>query len=191
MMCRWTHRGAERLTRPGALSRPEHLGGWFQHDGRVAAWLDGVPAGMARGPAARRPADRRIGGRQPQPRPWARGSLRRGLRAPGRPRIGSAYRPLCFRRVCRQISRKPSKDFGKPSQDKRKQSKIRRKGIQTFLFRESRAFSMGCGESRSKNRACLRPGFSAASRLPFLPAPERRAAGFAMTSLAPPKRNMH
>ena len=27
MMCRWTHRGAERLTRPGALSRPEHLGG--------------------------------------------------------------------------------------------------------------------------------------------------------------------
>jgi GMP synthase (glutamine-hydrolysing) len=39
MMCRWTHRGAERLTRPGALSRPEHLGGWFQHDGRVAAWL--------------------------------------------------------------------------------------------------------------------------------------------------------
>ena len=40
MMCRWTHRGAERLTRPGALSRPEHLGGWFQHDGRVAAWLE-------------------------------------------------------------------------------------------------------------------------------------------------------
>jgi hypothetical protein len=40
MMCRWTHRGAERLTRPGALSRHEHLGGWFQHDGRVAAWLE-------------------------------------------------------------------------------------------------------------------------------------------------------
>jgi GMP synthase (glutamine-hydrolysing) len=40
MMCWWTHRGAERLTRPGALSRPEHLGGWFQHDGRVAAWLE-------------------------------------------------------------------------------------------------------------------------------------------------------
>jgi GMP synthase (glutamine-hydrolysing) len=40
MMCRWTHSGAERLTRPGALTRPEHLGGWFQHDGRVAAWLD-------------------------------------------------------------------------------------------------------------------------------------------------------
>jgi hypothetical protein len=40
MICRWTHRRAERLTRPGALSRPEHFGGWFQHDGRVAAWLD-------------------------------------------------------------------------------------------------------------------------------------------------------
>jgi GMP synthase (glutamine-hydrolysing) len=40
MMCRWTHRGAERLTRPGARSRPEHLVGWFQHDGRVAAWLE-------------------------------------------------------------------------------------------------------------------------------------------------------
>ena len=40
MMCRWTHRGAERLTRPGAQGRPQHLGGWFQHDGRVAAWLE-------------------------------------------------------------------------------------------------------------------------------------------------------
>jgi GMP synthase (glutamine-hydrolysing) len=40
MMCRWTYRGAERLTRPGALTRPEHLGGWFQHDGLVAAWLE-------------------------------------------------------------------------------------------------------------------------------------------------------
>jgi hypothetical protein len=40
MMCRWTHRGAERLARPGALSRSEYLGGWFQHDGRVAAWLE-------------------------------------------------------------------------------------------------------------------------------------------------------
>ena len=48
MMCRWTHRGAERLTRPGALSRPEHLGGWFQHDGRVAAWLEAfLPAWLA------------------------------------------------------------------------------------------------------------------------------------------------
>jgi GMP synthase (glutamine-hydrolysing) len=40
MMCRWTHRGAERLTQPGALTRPEHLGGWFQHDRLVAAWLE-------------------------------------------------------------------------------------------------------------------------------------------------------
>ena len=32
MMCRWTIRGAERLTRPGAQSRPLHLGGWYQHD---------------------------------------------------------------------------------------------------------------------------------------------------------------
>jgi GMP synthase (glutamine-hydrolysing) len=39
MMCRWTLRGAERLTRPGAQQRPGHLGGWFQHDGCVAAWL--------------------------------------------------------------------------------------------------------------------------------------------------------
>jgi hypothetical protein len=49
MMCRWTHRGAERLTRPGALTRPEHLGGWFQHDGRVAAWLEAfLPAWLER-----------------------------------------------------------------------------------------------------------------------------------------------
>jgi GMP synthase (glutamine-hydrolysing) len=40
MMCKWTLRGAERLTRPGAQSRPGHLDGWFQHDGRVAAWVD-------------------------------------------------------------------------------------------------------------------------------------------------------
>ncbi len=39
MMCKWTLRGAERLTRPGAQQRTGHLGGWFQHDGRVAAWL--------------------------------------------------------------------------------------------------------------------------------------------------------
>ncbi len=65
MMCRWTIRGAERLTRPGAQSRPLHLGGWYQHDGRVAAWLEaflpawmegrlGAPAEPAR-PAVQRP----------------------------------------------------------------------------------------------------------------------------------------
>jgi GMP synthase (glutamine-hydrolysing) len=48
MMCRWTIRGAERLTRPGAQSRPLHLGGWFQHDAFVAAWLEAfLPAWMA------------------------------------------------------------------------------------------------------------------------------------------------
>jgi GMP synthase (glutamine-hydrolysing) len=40
MMCRWTQHGAERLTRPGAQNRSGHLDGWFQHDGRVAAWLE-------------------------------------------------------------------------------------------------------------------------------------------------------
>jgi hypothetical protein len=48
MMCKWTLRGAERLTRPGAQQRPGHLGGWFQHDGRVAAWLEAfLPAWLA------------------------------------------------------------------------------------------------------------------------------------------------
>jgi GMP synthase (glutamine-hydrolysing) len=69
MMCRWTHRGAERLTRPGALSRTEHLGGWFQHDGRVAAWLEAflpawlegrlaepAPKPRSASPISRRPA---------------------------------------------------------------------------------------------------------------------------------------
>jgi GMP synthase (glutamine-hydrolysing) len=65
MMCRWTLRGAERLTRPGAHSRPRHLDGWFQHDGRVAAWLEAfLPAWLdgalgAHGSSQRaRPADR-------------------------------------------------------------------------------------------------------------------------------------
>ena len=39
MMCRWTTRGAERLTRPGARPPREHLEGWFQHDGAVSRWL--------------------------------------------------------------------------------------------------------------------------------------------------------
>ena len=70
MMCRWTHRGAERLTRPGAR-RPEHLGGWFQHDGRVAAgleaflpaWLEGRLGGA---PAETKRSERRR--RSPRPR---------------------------------------------------------------------------------------------------------------------------
>jgi GMP synthase (glutamine-hydrolysing) len=58
MMCRWTHRGAERLTRPGALSRPEHLGGWFQHDGLVAAWLDAFLPAWLEGRLADAPPQR-------------------------------------------------------------------------------------------------------------------------------------
>jgi len=68
MMCRWTHRGAERLTRPGALSRPEHLGGWFQHDGRVAAWLEAfLPAWL----------EGRLPDARPQPAPAAAANLNR------------------------------------------------------------------------------------------------------------------
>ena len=69
MMCRWTHRGAERLTRPGARSRHEHLGGWFQHDGLVAAWLEAfLPAwleGRLAEPMPMRPA---ASERRPRPR---------------------------------------------------------------------------------------------------------------------------
>jgi hypothetical protein len=39
MMCRWTTRGAHRLTQPGARPPREHLDGWFQHDGAVSTWL--------------------------------------------------------------------------------------------------------------------------------------------------------
>ena len=64
MMCRWTIRGAERLTRPGAQSRPAHLGGWYQHDGRVAAWLeaflpDWIDGRLGKSAAPLRPAVKR------------------------------------------------------------------------------------------------------------------------------------
>ena len=36
MMCRWTCRGAERMSLPGARERREHLEGWFLHDQKVA-----------------------------------------------------------------------------------------------------------------------------------------------------------
>jgi len=64
MMCRWTTRGHERLSRPGAQPRDGHLGGWFQHDGMVAdwlgeflsAWLEGAAFGAAPSPFARAPS---------------------------------------------------------------------------------------------------------------------------------------
>jgi len=40
MMCRWTTRGADRLTRPGARPPHEHLADWYQHDPAVNHWLD-------------------------------------------------------------------------------------------------------------------------------------------------------
>jgi GMP synthase (glutamine-hydrolysing) len=42
MICRWTTRGAEKLQRPGAQPRPEHLEGWFRYDRAVALWLEAV-----------------------------------------------------------------------------------------------------------------------------------------------------
>jgi GMP synthase (glutamine-hydrolysing) len=39
MACRWTVRGAERLTLPMAQPRAEHLAGWFRYDPPVRAWL--------------------------------------------------------------------------------------------------------------------------------------------------------
>jgi len=39
MMCRWTQRGEDRLTLPGAQPRQAHLDGWMAHDRGVVAWL--------------------------------------------------------------------------------------------------------------------------------------------------------
>ena len=67
MICRWTTRGDERLGRPGAQPRSEHLEGWFRYDRAVAhwletmlpAWLDGaLVGGEARAPALLKPAPR-------------------------------------------------------------------------------------------------------------------------------------
>ena len=47
MICRWTVRGAERLTLPGAQSRQSHIDGWFQFDRAVDSWLRAfLPAWM-------------------------------------------------------------------------------------------------------------------------------------------------
>lgn len=40
MMCRWTTGGRDRLEMPGALPRERHFLDWYQHDGKVARWLD-------------------------------------------------------------------------------------------------------------------------------------------------------
>ena len=40
MMCRWTVRGHERMTLPGAFPRHQHLRDWFSYDPAVARWLD-------------------------------------------------------------------------------------------------------------------------------------------------------
>jgi GMP synthase (glutamine-hydrolysing) len=49
MMCRWTVRGAERLTLPGAQPRHDHLDGWRHHDAPVASWLQAfLPTWLAK-----------------------------------------------------------------------------------------------------------------------------------------------
>ncbi|GAC1558373.1 MAG: glutamine amidotransferase [Beijerinckiaceae bacterium] len=40
MMCRWTVRGHDRMTLPGAFPRDQHLRDWFSYDPAVARWLD-------------------------------------------------------------------------------------------------------------------------------------------------------
>jgi GMP synthase (glutamine-hydrolysing) len=74
MMCRWTTRGHERLSHPGAQPRDGHLGGWFQHDGMVAdwlgeflsMWLDGAAFGAAQ--RASRPSPEKRAAAQNRPR---------------------------------------------------------------------------------------------------------------------------
>ena len=61
MMMRWTVKGAERMTLPGAQSRPQHVAGRLMHDAAVSAWLDAfldVWIGTASEPAeGREPLD--------------------------------------------------------------------------------------------------------------------------------------
>ncbi len=60
MMCRWTVRGHERLSLPGAQDRSRQIEGRYMHDGAVRLWLDAFldhwlgdvpPASLASAPA--------------------------------------------------------------------------------------------------------------------------------------------
>lgn len=55
MMCRWTTRGHERLSLPGAKSRPEHFADRPVYDAAIRAWLaDFLDRWIAPAPAAPR-----------------------------------------------------------------------------------------------------------------------------------------
>ena len=61
MMCRWTVRGHERLSLPGAQDRTRQIEGRFMHDPAVRVWLDAfldhwLAAGDAEGAAQVRPS---------------------------------------------------------------------------------------------------------------------------------------
>ena len=49
MMCKWTVRGVDRLSLPGALPRDMHLKGWYMHDASVATWLKAFLKNWVRG----------------------------------------------------------------------------------------------------------------------------------------------
>lgn len=51
MMCKWTVKGAERLSLPGAMPPDLHLKGWYMHDAAVADWLKNFLRVWARGQA--------------------------------------------------------------------------------------------------------------------------------------------
>ena len=86
MMCRWTTRGHERLSRPGAQPRHRQLEGWFEHDRGVADWLGAfLPAWLA-GPASRAESGRRQAGEMAPAARWSPHD-RRGR---GETRIGAA-----------------------------------------------------------------------------------------------------
>ena len=112
MMCRWTTRGAHRLTQPGARPPREHLDGWFQHDGAVSTWLarfleawagDASAGGRGRTPGR---------GRTHAPRRW-RPPLRvpRSFPPPRAEALLSALTPGRFR----QVGSSASQQFAVPA----------------------------------------------------------------------------